>query len=1074
MSLGVPGAKVASVSDQRTPTNGIFRREFVAGAGAATGALVVTGDAFGLLAGQKPGPGAIKKAPPAKPGAPSASFTIQRREDFLHLEFDLYNLKRVKDKYVRINKAKSAYVVVTFVPQALLEEGRNLEKPGQKPYKWGTLKARLSGSSRLAFAVPAGVSIPATVDGLLDWTKLVPSLAPAAQQVNPKKTVTEPKLSPPGPKQTSIELPLRLALSPTPAGRWRHPRKPVTRDGWTEVWETRLTTPLPTGGLALPNAPTYLEGGNIRAVWAFDKKSRSKYYVEKGGKAPDATLAKPFAAALNPLARYLIVRATTNTRYKQRADVKASALKLSTMGGTLKAHGRWAPQFGILEWQHVATMGRDHFSKVVLEGYIFPWGHKAVLTQIAERKFEVLEGRTIATVRLYQFVSIIEQAKSYRQAGSGGAVGAHDSRDMPFRTVEVLTEHSPRMDNPMPRIVENPKDDGGAFVIGRNTSDPKLKTPTPGAVDPFGWRMVGTDWAGRRIEFTAPAVFVPKGAAENPTQAANVLANYANVKNAEQRTGRAHGQTVAMADAGAKKGSTDVVLQSFTFGGRPTEPTFDNALAKVADTLPRFLDAAVRLPGVEGLIGKATQPTVKFVEQFVAVGFDGFKNKGEALLEIIGDNIPKIEFPSGNGGGVMTPDFAAKAFSRSRGVVGDAIEKLAMGQFDPADFFKDLSAKILGGVDLLDLLYMVDDFTQGSDANKVFRITTAQDETTITTTATFTPPLLDNEVLKIPDGNATLRSVVTTDILKPQDSQIDVVGEIKDFDVVLLGSAKPFITLKFRRLAFESKNGAKADPDVDLETVEFGGALKFVEKLSELMSFAGDEGGPKIDIQPSGLTATMSVPLPSIGVGIFSISNIAIGAGFNLPFTGDPARFRFDFSTREDPFALSVAIFGGGGFFGIAIGADGVELIEAALEFGASCSFDIGVASGGVHILAGIYFKYGELTEQPGQYGCELTGYVRLGGELSILGIIKLSLEFYMGLTYVSSPGKVIGEAILTVEVTVLFFTIPVELKVRKEFGKGAGNGKKSLKNGGVDNTPTFADQMDQAAWDEYCDAFAS
>jgi hypothetical protein len=79
-----------------------------------------------------------------------------------------------------------------------------------------------------------------------------------------------------------------------------------------------------------------------------------------------------------------------------------------------------------------------------------------------------------------------------------------------------------------------------------------------------------------------------------------------------------------------------------------------------------------------------------------------------------------------------------------------------------------------------------------------------------------------------------------------------------------------------------------------------------------------------------------------------------------------------------------------------------------------------------------------------------------------------------MGLTYVSNPGKVIGEAILTIEVTVLFFTIPVELKVRKEFGKGASNGKKSLKNGGVDNTPTFADQMNQAAWDEYCDAFAS
>ncbi len=49
-----------------------------------------------------------------------------------------------------------------------------------------------------------------------------------------------------------------------------------------------------------------------------------------------------------------------------------------------------------------------------------------------------------------------------------------------------------------------------------------------------------------------------------------------------------------------------------------------------------------------------------------------------------------------------------------------------------------------------------------------------------------------------------------------------------------------------------------------------------------------------------------------------------------------------------------------------------------------------------MYVLAGIY--YGMEDEQS-----ELTGYVRLGGELDILGLISVSLEFYLGLSCVST-----------------------------------------------------------------------
>ena len=67
---------------------------------------------------------------------------------------------------------------------------------------------------------------------------------------------------------------------------------------------------------------------------------------------------------------------------------------------------------------------------------------------------------------------------------------------------------------------------------------------------------------------------------------------------------------------------------------------------------------------------------------------------------------------------------------------------------------------------------------------------------------------------------------------------------------------------------------------------------------------------------------------------------------------------RFNFSEREHPFSLTVSLLGGGGFFAIGIGSAGVKEIEAALEFGAAVAIDLGVASGGVEIKAGVYFHW--------------------------------------------------------------------------------------------------------------------
>ena len=170
---------------------------------------------------------------------------------------------------------------------------------------------------------------------------------------------------------------------------------------------------------------------------------------------------------------------------------------------------------------------------------------------------------------------------------------------------------------------------------------------------------------------------------------------------------------------------------------------------------------------------------------------------------------------------------------------------------------------------------------------------------------------------------------------------------------------------------------------------------------------------------------------------------------------------RFNFSTREHPFSLTVSLLGGGGFFAIGVTARGVNEIEAALEFGAAIVIDLGVASGGVEVKAGVYFHW--LEKVPNKGSVELAGYVRIHGELTVLGIISVSLTFNLQLGYLKEGGKAVayGEATLTVEIEILMFSAEVSVSCRREFGGG-------------ESDPRFIDLMPTPQiWTDYCDAFA-
>jgi hypothetical protein len=300
-----------------------------------------------------------------------------------------------------------------------------------------------------------------------------------------------------------------------------------------------------------------------------------------------------------------------------------------------------------------------------------------------------------------------------------------------------------------------------------------------------------------------------------------------------------------------------------------------------------------------------------------------------------------------------------------------------------------------------------------------------------------------------------MHSVVSAPLAAPTATTFNATASIKAFKVNLFG----FVTVWFEQLVFTAKTGAKPDVAVDLnpkEPIAFGGPLEFVNTLKDIIPSNGFSDPPALTVTPSGISASYSLSIPSIAVGIFALEHLSLGAAFLLPFDSKPAEVRFNFAERQRPFSLTVSLLGGGGFFAIGVGTDGVREIEAALEFGAALSINLGVASGSVEVKAGVYFHWQTAS-------VELAGYVRLHGELSVLGLISASLTFNLQLAYMKDDhhSVVWGEATLEVEIDVLFLSFSVSVSCRREFG-------------GSDGDPKFIELIpDQAIWDEYCHAFA-
>ncbi len=1025
---------------------------------------------FVTEAGAAPGWGII--AGPEVPGRrrfslPDFRVSVLRREDLLALDFTFFNLAleagggsppqlMVKDSTQPSflvaqfdspqNIAEQAYLE-TFSdaghtpppggnPQTLTEE-----KPGSSPAFPAIAQARAAGPSRLAFRFPAGTGdLLYSLGSLLNWVSLEQSVVPVSEAPDANQTgVPEPppispvpKIRQPGTTETAIEAPWRLFLSPNYSGAWSHSADPVTLAGRTELWHTRLAVrkQQESGFTADETIPR-----RVRAVWSPDY---NPFFIPPHPVPPFISVEAPFRMSLDPGDRDQIVRLSSDFTMSQGAaaphpyipiSIPTKKLFLTSLGAWIDVFGDWPEPlpssgdsiFSLEQWQHRGTMARDNYVRVVYAGFLLPFGNDASLVKVTERKLQAIDGgHTMAYLRQKFFIIVRQPTISY------DTLAIAQQRHLPYRFITLTTLVTPDV---VPAI-----DSHGRYSF----------FPTTGP-NTFLFHLIGTDWEGKTSEFTAPLYFVERGG-DFPGAVTAYNTSGTVTRNLS-------GQKVAFAQPN-KPGDTALQTSTLTLSAQPPSPP----PTAISPFFPQVDAADVIVPSIQQLTGGSGSMSIQYFPDYIINGM----NAGEVFAQKIGTPLT-VGFNGKQSGGVATPNLTVSGLSRKFGTVSGATpNNVAQGNFQPNDIFSDIGAKLFGVIPIADLIDAV-----AGLANTAPVLTTHHLPNAISTTLSFAPVVHQN----YSDPSGFLNLTFTGDLAKSLllnativtplaggGPQVTIHGELNNFKL----SLAKVIGIAINQIAFDAPAGQKLTVTASMPPtggsgpIEFLGDLSFLNTLRQFIPSNGFQDPPSLDVTSDGITAGYSLPLPSIGVGVFSLENIALSAALTLPFfTPNPIRFRFAFSSREHPFLISVSLLGGGGFFGITVGPDGVEILEASIEVGANVSIDIVVASGNVHIMAGVYLKFDMVG-----HSSQLTGYLRAGGSLEVLGLISASVEFYLGFTYYFGPPcSIAGEATVVIEVHVLFFSASVSASLRREF---------------TDPPISFADLIGPGDWNYYCDSFAA
>ncbi|QAY72003.1 hypothetical protein ET445_00320 [Agromyces protaetiae] len=542
----------------------------------------------------------------------------------------------------------------------------------------------------------------------------------------PSIELRPPSPRPPEQTETAIELPWRLQLSPHSRGAFAHSLDEVEHDERVELWHTRLGTRIGQvdeaaaveASEAIPAPVNESDPGarTVRAIWTRDYDRATDAADESRAKkiavdaAADLANPQPFRGSLSPRDRRQLVHLTSDFRWPKSTGedrwepraFRADALMLTSLGGwlsgTMQIPGAVPAGLSIEEWTHRATMARDQYVKVVYQGVLLPFGHRAALVKVTERLLRDGVARLIQRL----FVIVKQPERSFRASG----VPALDHR-MPFGWVRIVTPGTPPLALPsqIAGVVG-----GSAFVPSIPTADAVgAGGDPPTGTAPFRFRMVASDVEHGLVEFEGPLVFVEKTVLDQSagaTAAASLAALNGAVPTFDLR-----GQRIAYAPHGDPDDTT-LSTASARFVSEPDPGTAERYTNFV---LPRLQVTNAVVPAMSAFTGQNGPVPLRYPQVFADHGLDtAGRNRGELFLEVSNASggtatAPKpMDFAkqSDRSGGFLAPSVAINSLARRLGPVGGAVAALDQNPagFDAGSMFPPDMAKLFGILSLRDLL----------------------------------------------------------------------------------------------------------------------------------------------------------------------------------------------------------------------------------------------------------------------------------------------------------------------------------------------------------------------------------
>jgi hypothetical protein len=659
-------------------------------------------------------------------------------------------------------------------------------------------------------------------------------------------------------------------------------------------------------------------------------------------------------------------------------------LDLSTLGATLDVAGTWAS----FAWEHHCVLGRDIKVRTLTKGALYPFGHQAQLIQTTSRRFDPDVGGA-AVLRSESVVVVTEPIRS-------ASSDASTRRAFPFTSVEVLAT----------LVAVTPEAIAWIPFNFHGVTKPAYFRVADQTGKPVGFSVLLRNPA-RDVHAVVPLIFVADLTSEgidsldDPALTAALSTAYGTT------TVPVPGGVLNLVDASTGAPGDTHEVQQISLVGLPTA----TLPAPVGGYRAAVSAMQVHTPALRSLLGDTTPRSMQFAPDYL------HGSETDVLLLI--DQAQKIDVNftkmTDRCGALVAPRYVADAISRTTGPVNQAAQAAAATGGSLAEALFPSDATILG-YPMSSLL---------ADVREAPRITA--------TLASGTGPQVSmtwsNVALKgipgfLTEDGSTMDLTVNTG---PGGTATHC--SISNFKLQFPAVGDPVLTLSFQTIVYDQANGGAPHLSVAGVSAQFTGDLTVVQMLADVIHDAlGPAAGPLdtvgqlVSVTRDGISVQYTYAVPPVPAGVFVMRNIGFTTEIDVPFTGDPPTVQVGFSSQANPFQLTVLMLGGSGYADIVVDHNGIQRFDAALEFGAMAAVDFVVARGEIHVFGGIAFS------EDAKGSVKVTGYLRLGGMVEVLGLVSVTIEARIELSYESARNALVGKATFVVTIDLTLWSSHMEI----------------------------------------------